>query len=177
MAGEAVSLEVIAKRGDTLMLADTAAGPGVLVYRDGEASAFHRDTAMARGYWEDATGPAPEVPERAIADLAAFNARWMKTQKVLDGQPDAARSEGSDDDLDEIERAMAPDGDELEAYWTRGKGLARWRLHPHPWRRLRGLLRKHPGIHDPEGLASHYFHVVFGYWPGERKGENAVGPG
>jgi hypothetical protein len=78
---------------------------------------------------------------------------------------------------DELLRAMAVDGDEFQAYWTRGKGLARWSTKPHPWRTLRRLLRKHPGIRDPEGLASHYFHVVFGIWPGERKGDNPVGPG
>lgn len=77
--------------------------------------------------------------------------------------PDAARA--------------AVDGDELQAYWTRGKGLARWSLSPHPWRKLRSLLRKHPGIHDAEGLASHYFKIAFGIWPGERAGSNPVGPG
>lgn len=77
--------------------------------------------------------------------------------------PDAARA--------------AIDGDEFQAYWTRGKGLKRWSLNPHPWTKLRNLLRKHPGVHDAEGLASHYFKTVFGIWPGDRKGSNPVGPG
>lgn len=88
---------------------------------------------------------------------------------------EATRSTELDEEVHRASSAL--DGDDLEAYWTRGEGLARWSTHPHPWRRLRGLLRKHPRIRDPEGLASHYFHIVFGIWPGERKGSNPVGPG
>jgi hypothetical protein len=56
--------------------------------------------------------------------------------------------------------------DEFEEYWTRGKGLARWLGRPHEWTTLRNLLRKHPGIRDPEGLATKYFHKVKGFYPG-----------
>jgi hypothetical protein len=56
--------------------------------------------------------------------------------------------------------------DEFLKYWTAGKGLKRWRFSPRPWTKLRNLLRKHPQIRDPEGLATHYFHIVFGYYPG-----------
>lgn len=86
------------------------------------------------------------------------------------------RGAGIDLDNDNLSRADRT-GNNFERFWTRGKGLARWRLHPHPWRRLRSLLRKHPRIRDPEGLASTYFRRVFGYWPGHRKGSNPVGPG
>lgn len=71
-----------------------------------------------------------------------------------------------------------PSGDQFERYWTADpEGLRRWRFHTHPWDTLRDLLREHPGIRDPEGLASTYFRKVFGYWPGERAGENKTGPG
>lgn len=86
-------------------------------------------------------------------------------------------------DDDEILRALADlTDDEFEKYWTREEGLARWATHAHPWTTLRNLLRQIPlkhgrGPRDPEGLASHYFKVVFGIWPGERKGDNPVGPG
>lgn len=85
----------------------------------------------------------------------------------------------ADDDEDEYTRIMAAaiDGDEFQAYWTRGKGLARWAGGLHPWTTLVRLLRKHKKIRDPKALAAHYFHVVFGFWPGHRKGENPVGPG
>lgn len=75
-----------------------------------------------------------------------------------------------DDNADEL-RALALGDDEFEAYWTRGKGLRRWRFSAHPWTTLRNLLRqirlKHGrGPRDPEGLATTYFHKVFGYYPG-----------
>lgn len=93
---------------------------------------------------------------------------WALARSVVRTTPEA-----EDDEL----MRMAVDGDEFQAYWTRGKGLKRWSTHPHPWETLHRLLLKHPGIRDAEGLASHYFHVVFGIWPGERKGNNPVGPG
>lgn len=64
----------------------------------------------------------------------------------------------------------------LEHYWTRGAGLARWANNAHPWTTLVALLTPHVGA-GAKGLASNYFKKVFGYWPGERKGENPVGRG
>lgn len=111
------------------------------------------------------------LPEDQVDALVPLK---VSRSSDLDGEdPDEAAEE--EDDGGDIGRAV--DGDEFEHYWTTGKGLARWAEHPHPWRRLRALLRKHPQIHDPEGLASRYFHKVFGIWPGERKGDNPVGPG
>lgn len=63
----------------------------------------------------------------------------------------------------------------LRTYWTKGPGLARWATKPHPWTTLRALLLKHVGP-GAAGLASEYFHDVFGYWPGHRKGKNPIGP-
>jgi hypothetical protein len=87
--------------------------------------------------------------------------------------------DAEDEDDEELTRVLAAaiDGDEFQKYWTRGKGLGRWAAGLHPWTTLVRLLKKHKGIRDPKGLASHYFHVVFGFWPGHRKGENPVGPG
>lgn len=170
-----MSLKVIARRGDTLMLAGDL-GPGVVLVRPGmEPAVVHRDAAFARGYWRAADAPTPEISDDVVSALAAFNAQWGQTQLVLRGEETSRSTEPDDQEI--LRASSALDGDELEAYWTRGKGLARWSTHPHPWRRLRGLLRKHPRIRDPEGLASHYFHVVFKIWPGERKGSNPAGPG
>lgn len=72
-------------------------------------------------------------------------------------------------------RAM--DDNQLKRYWTVGEGLKRWRFHPHPWTKLRNLLRKHVGPGRAERMASEWFHTVFGYWSGSRKGDNPVGPG
>lgn len=65
----------------------------------------------------------------------------------------------------------------LNRYWTKGKGLAKWATNPHPWTTLRNLLMKYVPKNQADGLASEYFHIVFGIWPGERKGKNPVGRG
>lgn len=85
--------------------------------------------------------------------------------------------DGPDEPPGHVAAAAADGIDEFELYWTRGKGLGRWAASLHPWTTLVRLLKKHKGIRDPKGLASHYFHVVFGFWPGHRKGDNPVGPG
>jgi phage portal protein BeeE len=133
------------------------------------------------------TAKSAAVRKRHIAQsLAAHNRR---TRGGLDRSetPDPDDIERADDDPgepdNEILRALADlTDDEFEKYWTREEGLGRWATHAHPWTTLRNLLRQIPlkhgrGPRDPEGLASHYFKVVFGIWPGERKGSNPVGPG
>lgn len=65
----------------------------------------------------------------------------------------------------------------LERYWTAGPGLAKWATSPHPWSTLVAHLSKHMSPAHAKGLASNYFHRVFGIWPGERKGANPVGRG
>lgn len=79
--------------------------------------------------------------------------------------------------VDFIEELRASDGNQLKHYWTRGEGLAKWRTKPHPWTALRNHLLKHVGPTRAERMASDWFHEVFGYWPGHRKGSNPVGPG
>jgi hypothetical protein len=63
-------------------------------------------------------------------------------------------------------RALGVGDNQLKRYWIVGKGLKRWRFSPHPWTRLRNLLRKHVGPGRAERMASEWFHLVFGYWPG-----------
>lgn len=65
----------------------------------------------------------------------------------------------------------------LKAYWTRGEGRAKWVGKPHPWTSLRNHLAKYMPREMANRTASQWFHDVFGIWPGERKGENPVGPG
>lgn len=118
--------------------------------------------------------------ERIRQLMATGMTRKQATEQIR--QENASRS--TEPDEDEISRALADlTDDEFEKYWTREEGLGRWSTHPHPWTTLRNLLRQIPfkhggrGPRDPEGLASHYFKIVFGFWPGERKGSNPVGPG
>lgn len=69
---------------------------------------------------------------------------------------------------------------QLKTYWTKGAGLARWAAKPHPWQALVNALREEvPGKSAGwyQGLASNLFHSAMGYWPGDRKGSNPVGPG
>jgi hypothetical protein len=72
---------------------------------------------------------------------------------------------------------VTPGREQLHHYWTRGKGLAKWRGSPHPWTALVGLLTEHVGPQKAKVFASKWFHEVFGYWSGHRKGRNPVGPG
>lgn len=72
---------------------------------------------------------------------------------------------------------VTPGDGELKKYWVRGPGLARWSTSPHPWTTLVNLLTKHVGRRRAERMASAWFKLVFGIWPGERKGSNPVGPG
>lgn len=65
----------------------------------------------------------------------------------------------------------------LKWYWVAGPGLAKWATSPHPWTTLKRHLRGKvpaPWLND---TVSSWFHFVFGIWPGERKGDNPVGPG
>jgi hypothetical protein len=71
------------------------------------------------------------------------------------------------------------DGSEarLKAYWATGEGRQKWIHSPHPYSTLRDLLRKYVSGRVADGLAANIFHLALGYWPGDRKGNNPVGPG
>jgi hypothetical protein len=66
---------------------------------------------------------------------------------------------------------------ELNQYWTVGEGRAKWAGSAKPYTTLLTLLTKYMPKRKAEGLAASYFHIVFGYWPGDRKGTNPTGPG
>ena len=65
----------------------------------------------------------------------------------------------------------------LKAYWAYGEGRAKWATSPHPYTTLVTLLEKYVDSHVAHGLAANIFHMAFGFWPGDRKGNNPVGPG
>lgn len=72
---------------------------------------------------------------------------------------------------------VTPGNDELHHYWTKGPGLAKWASSPHPWTTLVNLLSKYVSRERAKRMASAWFHEVFGYYSGSRKGKNPVGPG
>ena len=73
---------------------------------------------------------------------------------------------------------LNPTDNQLKHYWTKDpRGLAKWVGHLHPWTALRNHLRKYVGQERANRIASQWFHEVFGIWPGERKGQNPLGPG
>jgi hypothetical protein len=53
----------------------------------------------------------------------------------------------------------------LNAYWTSGPGLAKWRDATHPWTTLRDLLMQYMSKAKATGLATEYFVRVFGHGP------------
>lgn len=65
----------------------------------------------------------------------------------------------------------------LKRWWTKGEGRKKWVGSAHPWTTLRNHLAKRMPIGMAERTASQWFKEVFGIWPGERKGNNPVGPG
>jgi phage portal protein BeeE len=102
-------------------------------------------------------GPAPTAPPALPA----------ADQPPVNGHQ-AARALGHD---------VTPGHDELHHYWTRGEGLAKWAGSPHPWTTLRDHLAKYVSPGEADRMASAWFHEVFGFWSGSRKGKNPVGPG
>lgn len=65
----------------------------------------------------------------------------------------------------------------LKAYWATGEGRQKWINSPTPWRTLVALLSKYVTPNVAKGLASNIFHDATGIWPGERKGDDPLGPG
>ncbi|WP_159794479.1 hypothetical protein [Puerhibacterium puerhi] len=65
----------------------------------------------------------------------------------------------------------------LKWYWTKGPGLRKWVASAHPWTALYRHLVKYMSAPMAKRTASQWFHDVTGMWPGERKGDNPLGPG
>jgi 8-oxo-dGTP pyrophosphatase MutT (NUDIX family) len=79
----------------------------------------------------------------------------------------------------ELQRLLRDDGNNGKLFWTKNpEGLAKWADHPHPWTALYHHVKKFDGVTDEEAkrITSQWFHDVFGYLPGDRKGKNPVGP-
>ena len=60
---------------------------------------------------------------------------------------------------------------QLNAYWTRGPGRAKWANNPHPWTTLFNLLRKYMSEAKAKGLTTEYYVRVFGHGPGKGSGD------
>jgi hypothetical protein len=54
---------------------------------------------------------------------------------------------------------------QLNEYWTKGEGLAKWANNPHPWTTLHALLAKYMSDKKAKGLATEYYMMVFGHGP------------
>jgi len=66
----------------------------------------------------------------------------------------------------------------LKWWWCFGPGAVRWVPRLHPWTSLYHEMLKHKDTAPyAKQIASAWFHTVFHYWPGERKGLNPIGPG
>lgn len=69
------------------------------------------------------------------------------------------------------------DDNQLKHYWTKDpEGLAKWATHAHPWTALYHHLVKHMPPAMAKRVTSQWFKDVFGIWPGEREGDNPLGP-
>lgn len=84
-----------------------------------------------------------------------------------------------------IERAdlnPGPGDNNFRNYWVFGKGRAKWNT----WRELVAHLVKHVPVTKAKRIASQWFHLRFGFWPGDdrnrvRQGKpprgKRIGPG
>lgn len=74
-----------------------------------------------------------------------------------------------------------PGGEQLKHWWTKDpEGLAKWATLPEGrWTALYEHLLPHMNGNEAlaKATAAKWFHDVFGYWPGDQKGKNPVGPG
>lgn len=65
----------------------------------------------------------------------------------------------------------------LRTYWVTGSGREKWVHDPHPWTALYHHLLKFMNPGEAKRTAAQWFHDALGYWPGDQKGKNPVGPG
>jgi len=75
--------------------------------------------------------------------------------------------EDVDDDAEAV-AAAAGNADALHDYWTKGKGLARWKGKPHPWTALFKQLLKHLGPDKAKRTTSKWYREVMGHTPNQR---------
>lgn len=72
-------LEVVAARGNTVMITDREDGPGVILWMDGMSPrVIHKDSALAFGYWTSRSGPVPRLSAQTITELMMFNQNWAR---------------------------------------------------------------------------------------------------
>lgn len=53
----------------------------------------------------------------------------------------------------------------INAYWTKGAGLAKWANSPKPWTTLHALLLQYMSKAKADGLTTEYYVRVFGRGP------------
>lgn len=109
---------------------------------------------------------------RSLADRV----EWLVERREAwdDGEYDE-----DDEDEQDAEKAAAPGerGSSWEQQWKHGKLRKKWIGHPHPVRELHRHLSHHMPSEMAWRTANQWYKDVFGIWPGERKGDNPVGPG
>lgn len=66
----------------------------------------------------------------------------------------------------EVTPQDAKNTERLRAYWTKGKGLAKWAETDTPWTHLYHELLKYMEPELAKKTATVWFHDVFGFYPG-----------
>ena len=106
-----------------------------------------------------------DMTPAGIRKLLAIIARM---QASAAGPGPAVRAAGHD---------TTPGHDQLHHYWVAGKGRQLWINSPEPWTTLYHHLLKYLPEGEAKKAAAAWMHEVLGYWPGDQKGKNPVGPG
>lgn len=118
------------------------------------------DAVDEDGLEDDTTAEDEDVPDDVLTGLSEWvepaRSEWeirlseveMPTSLLVQSQTEGARN--------------------LRAYWTRGKGLAKWAKSAHPFTTLERLLR--PYIKDErkrKAVTASWYHTVMKRWPGQ----------
>lgn len=111
-----------------------------------EMAEGEREQGRAR-VWHD---HGPTGDDLDPAEFAAVLDVWLRNVPSEDWEP---------------ELRADPGGTNLKAYWTKGKGRARWNT----WTELYKHLLKYLSPPRAKRTAAQWFHDVKGYWPGDRR--------
>lgn len=111
--------------------------------------------------------PVPGGNELVVPVVAGQTATPPDTGPPEIGQGESEQGRSVESDLLELLTRADPRGTNLHAYWTAGKGLARWKT----WTELFVHLLKYLPEDRARRTASQWFHDRYGFWPGDKRND------
>jgi hypothetical protein len=109
--------------------------------------------------------PIPGGDELVVPEPAGQTATPPDTGPPEIGEAGHQQGRSVDQELLELMVRADPRGQNLHDYWTKGKGLARWKT----WTELFVHLLKYLPEERARRTASEWFHDRYGFWPGDKR--------